>query len=338
MLTIDGAIGEGGGQILRTSLALSLCLNKPFRINNIRIKRRKPGLAWQHLAAVNAAQQVGLAEVEGAEHGSTALAFSPQGIKHGNFLFDIGTAGSTSLVLQTVLPALLLAKQPSTLKIIGGTHNPLSPSYDFLEKVFFPILNRMGAKIDATLIRPGFYPHGGGHVNVLVQPSGHLKPIELKNRGNIVQERATIRIAGLPRHIAEREKNIIQQELQLPSNQIYIEELLSEFGPGNIVMAEVRCEHITELFMTYGQKHVPAETVASTLVSEVKDYINAGAPVGKHLADQLLLLLALAGKGSIVTQPLSSHSLTNIEVIKQFIPIQFNTRQLTASTLIVDVE
>ena len=338
MLTIDGAIGEGGGQILRTSLALSLCLNKPFRIKNIRVKRRKPGLAWQHLAAVKAAQQVGLAEVEGATHGSTSLVFSPQKIQHGNFQFDIGTAGSTSLVLQTVLPALLFAKQSSSLTITGGTHNPFSPSYDFLAKVFFPLLKQMGAKINAELIRPGFFPHGGGLINAQIHPAGHLEPLELKERGHIIQQRATVQIAGLPRHIAEREIDILQQDLQLGTNQVAIEELASEFGPGNIVMHEVQSEHLTELFTAYGQKRVRAESVASGLVTEVKHYLNARVPVGYHLADQLLLPLALAGSGCIVTQPLSSHSLTNIEIIKQFMPIKFNSKRLAESACELRVE
>ena len=161
MITIDGSYGEGGGQILRTSLALSLVTGKPFSIHNIRAGRKNPGLMRQHLTAVNAAAEIGKAAIKGNSIGSQAFTFNPETIKSGNFHFAIGSAGSCTLVFQTVLPALMISGGPSEIILEGGTHNPFAPPYDFLEKAFLPVINRMGPRVDAVLEKPGFYPAGG---------------------------------------------------------------------------------------------------------------------------------------------------------------------------------
>lgn len=332
MISIDGAMGEGGGQIVRTSLALSLCLGKPFTIKNIRIKRRKPGLAWQHLAAVNAASKVGNAETQGVEHKSTEFSFKPHIIQGGAYTFDIGTAGSTSLVLQTILPALLQAETNSQVSLVGGTHNPLSPSFDFLEKAYFSVLRKLGAKISAQLIRPGYMPKGGGQIDVSIETGKKLSPIQLNERGNISQVTAVARVAGLPLHIATREIKTIQEILHLNNHQVFIEEQPAEYGPGNVVFIEAQSENITEVFTAYGQPHVPAEKVARSVAEEAQTYLNSEVPVGYHLADQLLLYMALSGKGSIVTLKPSSHTLTNIQVIKQFVDVNFILEPLANNT------
>ena len=162
MITIDGSAGEGGGQILRSSLALSLVTGQPFRMERIRAKRQKPGLLRQHLTAVEAAKAVGCAEVSGETLGSQTLDFRPGPVTPGNYRFAVGTAGSATLVLQTVLPALLTASDPSTLTLEGGTHNPLAPSFDFLDRCFMPLIHRMGPSVELELKRPGFFPAGGG--------------------------------------------------------------------------------------------------------------------------------------------------------------------------------
>ena len=186
MLVIDGAMGEGGGQILRSALALSLCLNKPFRITNIRANRDKPGLRPQHLVAVQAAAKIADAKVDGATKSSQLLEFIPGSIKPGEYSFDIGTAGSTTLVLQTILPALLTAAQPSTIQLHGGTHNPLAPPFDFFQQAFVPLLNRMGPRIKTHLQRPGFYPVGGGIVAVTIEPVAKLQPLKIVERGALL--------------------------------------------------------------------------------------------------------------------------------------------------------
>lgn len=337
MIIIDGSQGEGGGQILRSSLALSLVTETPFRIINIRANRSKPGLMRQHLTAVEAAVTVGSADVEGASIGSRELAFAPHGIKHGEHRFSVGTAGSATLVLQTVLPALLLASGPSTLTLDGGTHNPWAPPFDFLKKVFVPLINRMGPEVAVTLERHGFYPAGGGRFHVQVTPAAQLAPIELKDRGAIHTRRARALLSALPRHIAERELNHVRKRLNWDGAELLIEDVHDQRGPGNVVLIEVESEHVTEVFTGFGEMNVRAETVADRVAVEAARYIDSGVPVGEHLADQLLLPLALAGGGAFLTLPLTPHSLTNIDVIKQFLEVETEVHAASPGTVQVSI-
>ena len=194
MISIDGTFGEGGGQILRTALGLSLFTGQPFRIEKIRAGRRNPGLLRQHLTAVKAASKIGQAEVTGVNIGSTQLTFTPGRVAPGSYHFAVGTAGSATLVLQTVLPALLTSDdqdRQTHLTLEGGTHNPFAPPFDFLAKAFLPLLERMGARIEARLERYGFYPAGGGRFEIAITPVKKLEPIELNERGKILNRRAT---------------------------------------------------------------------------------------------------------------------------------------------------
>ncbi|OGT20541.1 MAG: RNA 3'-terminal-phosphate cyclase [Gammaproteobacteria bacterium RBG_16_57_12] len=327
MLTINGTLGEGGGQILRSALALSLCLGRPFRISNIRATRSRPGLMPQHLVAVTAAAAVGDAEVRGATPGSRELEFVPRTIKPGEYRFDIGTAGSTTLVLQTILPALLTAAAPSHIRLQGGTHNPLAPSLDFFQHAFVPLINRMGPRIQTRQERPGFYPVGGGIVEVLIEPISSLQPLSLLERGEIVSRRAWAMVSRLPEHIARRELEVIEQQLGLPTSALELRQVEAK-GPGNALTVLIESEHVTEVFAGIGERGVPAETVAQGVVAEVQRYLAAGVPVGEHLADQLLLPLALAGGGSFITLRPSRHTNTNMEVIKHFTGLQFACEEL----------
>jgi RNA 3'-terminal phosphate cyclase (ATP) len=321
MLTIDGSMGEGGGQILRTALALSLVTGRECCIENIRAGRETPGLQTQHLAAVNAAATVGQAEVEGAEKGSQRLVFRPKTILPGDHAFAITTAGSTTLVLQTVLPALMIASGRSALVLEGGTHNPMAPPFEFLAKTFLPLVNRMGPTVKAKLDRHGFYPAGGGKMRVTIEPAAKLTRLDLPERGNIHRIRATAVLSNLPTHIAERELKVLKRKLDLDASSLHLEEAKAH-GSGNVLRVEVESANVTEVFTSFGQLGVRAEIVADRLAKEVESYLLAEVPVGEHLADQLLLPLALAGSGSFVTLPLSQHALTNIEVIKQFLPVE----------------
>lgn len=325
MLTIHGDMGEGGGQVLRTSLSMSLCSGVPFRIINIRARRDKPGLRRQHLMAVEAAARICHGEVTGAALGSQELTFVPGKVTPGHYQFDIGTAGSTTLVLQTLLPALMLAEAPSSLKLTGGTHNPHAPPYEFLAHAFLPVINRMGGQISVSLIRPGFYPAGGGELAVRIHPVCELNAISLCERGRIIREYALAQVAHLPRHIAERELRVLQQGLGLPPQSLAIA-AVEAYGPGNIVTLQIECEHITEVFCGYGERGVPAEQVAQGVVAEARQYLAAAVPIGRHLADQLLLPIALAGAGSMLTLPPSQHTLTNIQVIEKFLDVRFACR------------
>src|SRR5215475_1668664 len=224
MLTIDGASGEGGGQILRTALALSTVTGQPFRIERIRAGREKPGLLRQHLAAVNAAAEISAAKVEGAALGSSGLSFVPAAVRNGKFSFAIGTAGSATLVLQTVLPALLTAAGPSTLTLEGGTHNPAAPPFDFLAKSFLPLINRMGPSVNAELEAYGFYPAGGGRFRVTVNPAPRFNPIEVMESGKVKRIQARAIVANLAPSIASRELKVLERRLSLTPDAMSIVE------------------------------------------------------------------------------------------------------------------
>ena len=328
MLTIDGATGEGGGQILRSSLSLSLCLGRPFRITNIRAARSKPGLRPQHLASVNAAAKVANAEVTGAEQGSQELLFIPGKISPGDYHFDIGTAGSTTLVFQTVLPALLIADGPSHLKLEGGTHNPNAPSYDFLAKSFIPLINRMGATVTAQLDRAGFYPRGGGVLEIDIEPARQLQPLELLDRDEILTKSVVAMLAHLPQHIALRELKVVQNSLGIDPDHLEIRYLSSAYGQGNAVCVYIESQNITEVFTAFGERGVRAEQVAEKVVRQARRYLAAVVPVGEQLADQLLLPMALAGGGSFVTLTPSLHTKTNAAVIEQFMDARIDYNEL----------
>jgi RNA 3'-terminal phosphate cyclase (ATP) len=338
MITIDGSFGEGGGQILRTSLALALVTGKAFRIERIRAGRKTGGLLRQHLTAVNAATQVGRAEVTGANIGSQELTFVPQAIAAGNYSFAVGTAGSATLVLQTVLPALLIADAPSALVLEGGTHNPYAPPFDYLAKVFLPLVERMGPSFTARLERPGFYPAGGGKFHITVQPSARLEHLDITTRGEVTGRRARALVANLPRKIAERELSIIAHKLSWKEAWMQAETVDNSRGPGNVVMIEIECENVTELFTGFGERGVRAETVAETAVKHARQYLASEAVAGDYLADQLLVPMAIAGGGSFTTRRLSRHATTNIEVIRKFLDVEITTTQLENRTLRVEVK
>jgi RNA 3'-terminal phosphate cyclase (ATP) len=324
MIFVDGSYGEGGGQILRTAVALSLVTGKPFRIERIRAGRKAPGLLRQHLTAVKAATEIGQAEVTGAHVGSCELTFTPGEVVPGEYSFAIGTAGSTSLVLQTVLPALLLASGPSMLSLEGGTHNPFAPPFDFLEKAYLPLLCRMGPQVKAELGCPGFYPAGGGRVRFTINPAGGLAPLELRVRGEIRARRARALVANLPPSIADRELAVVGQMLSWSSEWLQAEVVRNSCGPGNVVSIEIESEHVTEVFTGFGERGVPAEAVAEKAVKEARRYLAIEVAVGEYLADQLLIPMALAGGGSFTTGPFSRHALTNIEIIHKFLDVRIS--------------
>jgi len=325
MITLDGSMGEGGGQVLRTALALSLVTGQPFVIDRIRAGREKPGLKRQHLTAVQAATEVGDAKVEGAELGSSRLAFQPGRVRGGSFQFAIGTAGSTTLVLQTVLPALLVADAPSTIVLSGGTHNPLAPPFDFLSLAFVPVLRAMGASIDLRLVRHGFAPAGGGALAATIGPA-RLTPVQLLHRGASRLPRARALIAQIPRSVAERELNIVQRRLGLHPEELHVEQVDSH-GPGNMLLLELPNELTTEVIGVPGERGTSAEQVAERACAQARTFLATDAPVGEHLADQLLIPMAMAGGGAFRTVAPSPHTRTNAEVIERFLPVHFDVRE-----------
>jgi RNA 3'-terminal phosphate cyclase (ATP) len=321
MITIDGSEGEGGGQILRTSLALSLVTGQPFRMERIRAKRQKPGLLRQHLTAVEAAKTVGCAEVAGAEMNSQTLEFQPGPVTPGNYRFAVGTAGSATLVMQTVLPALLLASDKSTLTLEGGTHNPLAPPFDFLARSFMPMIHRMGPAVELELRRPGFYPAGGGRFHARIEPSKRLSPLALNERGTIQSRRAKVWLSKLAPEIADRELAVVREELRWTAAECSVETVPHPKGPGNAVVLEIQAEHVTAIFTGFGERGRPAEEVAHEAIDAAKAWLQAEVPVDEYLADQLLLPMALAGSGSFRTTKPSLHTVTNAAIIQRFLPV-----------------
>jgi len=324
MICIDGSFGEGGGQILRTALSLSLATGTPFRIDNIRAGRRNAGLLRQHLTAVLAAAEIGQADVEGATLGSTALTFTPTSVRSGDYRFAVGTAGSGTLVFQTILPALLRANSATRIIIEGGTHNPAAPPFDFLDRTFLPMIRRMGANVSLKLERYGFYPAGGGRFTAEIEPCRVLKPLEIGIRGDIRSKRATAIVANLSARIAVREIEKVTSMMSLTSEGV-ITETKNSPGPGNIVLIEIGSEDVTETFSSFGRIGVSSEKVAEEAVREAREYLVSGAVAGEHLTDQLLLPLALAGGGFFTATKLSRHAQTSQEVITKFLPVRIET-------------
>ncbi len=319
MILIDGSEGEGGGQVLRTSLALSLITGQPFRIENIRANRSRPGVMRQHVTAVEAACAIGGTDCEELAIGASTLAFTPGKVIPGDHHFAVGTAGSTSLVLQTVLPPLMLAGAPSRVVLEGGTHNIHAPPFDFIARVFLPVLNRMGPAVSARLMRPGFYPAGGGRIEVEIDPCPALRPIQLLERGMLRRVEARALVAALPGDIAARELTAVGIVLGWPEETRRIELLPERVGPGNILMLEAEFEHVTEMTSGFGQLGVPAQHVGEKAAKRMAGYLASAAAVGPHLADQLLLPMAMAGSGIFSTVKPTQHTRTAATVITRFL-------------------
>ncbi|MBR1836236.1 MAG: RNA 3'-phosphate cyclase, partial [Kiritimatiellae bacterium] len=287
-LVLDGSAGEGGGQILRTSLSLSALTGRAFRLEKIRAGREKPGLKRQHLAAVRAVAQICGARTEGAELGSMALAFVPGAIRGWTFRFDVGSAGSATLVAQTVLPVLLRAPEPSEVVVTGGTHVPFAPTWDFFAESYLPQLRAMGARVEAECAAFGFYPAGGGEIRLHVAPfrDADARPFALEEAGALRAARVTAVTSGIPAAIAESEADILQEKFPELSLARDVREVESP-GPGNAVWVSLEYGRVTAVFSSIGEYDLSRKTVAHRAMNAVRKYLKTGAPVGPHLADQL---------------------------------------------------
>jgi len=321
MIEIDGSQGEGGGQVLRTALTLSMITGQPFRISNIRANRSKPGLMRQHLASVKAATEISGAKVEGDALGSTSLTFAPGAIKAGVYEFQIGTAGSSTLVLQTVVPALLYAQGESVVRVSGGTHNSKAPPAEFLQRAYGRAMADMGAQVEFVLERTGFYPAGGGAVRATVQPLAAWRHLALEARGERRAAYAESLVAAVPGGVAKRELDCVASAMGWSGEQLRFRTLPDNWGPGNALLITLDHEHVTEVFVAFGEKARRAEEVARDAVAQARRFIASGAAVSEHLADQLLVPMALAGGGRFTMDVLSQHTRTNAEVIARFLPV-----------------
>ena len=341
-MIIDGSQGEGGGQVLRTALTLSILTQQNIELINIRAGRKKTGLLRQHLTCVLAAQEICAATTEGVELGSTRLRFSPGKVKAGNFHYAIGTAGSTVLVCQTILPVLALAKGSSTITFEGGTHNGMSPSLSFLEQSFLPVLKSMGVNCEVQTSALGFYPAGGGKWQIRIEPAKIFKPIHLTEAGsNFAQSSENCSLNALvsliPTSIGQREVATAKKILDWQDASSQVQEVVTP-GPGNSFQLSINSKTHSSVFEVVGEVGVSAERVAKRAAGRVNKYINAQAAVEEHLADQLLLLIALAGSGSFTTTKPSLHTTTNVDVIKQLLGKEILLKQLTDTLWSVSLE
>ena len=336
---IDGSMGEGGGQILRTSLALSCITGRHLHIDNIRAARRKPGLARQHLSCVQAACEISRGRSEGAALGSQVLDFKPRCIRSGDFSFRIGSAGSASLVIQTVLPALFGADKPSTVTVTGGTHNPWAPPFDFLSETFLPAIATAGFGAKSRLVKHGFFPAGGGQITFAVQPCRQdpNQTIDLCEPPEVPEVQVRIYTAKLPTHIAHRQEKLLCQSGLRIRNFEHIDVTDSD-GPGNCIMLRLCDSRRTTVFTAFGAKGKSSEKVVDEVARLASSFISSGAAVDRFLADQLLIYMAVSNSrlggekpaparagGTYTTNDLSTHLTTNIETIKKFLPVNFET-------------
>ncbi|MBX3248110.1 MAG: RNA 3'-terminal phosphate cyclase [Myxococcales bacterium] len=318
-LVIDGSAGEGGGQILRTSLTLSMLTGKPFVLEHIRGRRSRPGLLRQHLTCVNAAAAVSQATVEGASLGSSTLSFRPGAARGVERRFDIGSAGSVALVLQTIALPLALADRPSTITLRGGTHARWAPIVPFLERAWLPLVRRMGADIALELRRPGFYPAGGGEVVMHVSPAASsLAPLHLPCPAGALAVEIDAIVSELPESIARRELAVVAE--RLGAERVMLRSAtVRGVGPGNALWIAARgAGEVTNVFSGLGERGVAAEDVAREVAERFLAWRASGAAVEEHLTDQLMVPMALARGGSFTTDAISLHSTTNADVIEAF--------------------
>lgn len=338
MIEIDGSYGEGGGQILRTALSLSCLLNRPFRIFNIRKGRKKPGLMPQHLTCVRAAQLLSDSKVTGDFKGSTEFTFSPNTVRAGDFFFDIGTAGSTSLVLQTLIPSLIWSKRKTSVILKGGTHVPFSPSFHYITEVFAPALKRLGIRMEITIESYGFYPKGGGRIRAEIYPATEINPLQVSDRGKILNITGYSGVGNLPLSIAERQKKAALDKIHSGMPDISCPESLEILnaetpGQGTFIFIKSKFENSLAGFTAIGERGKRAETVGEEAAGEFLQYYSTNGALDQHLTDQIVPYLSLCESGSIFTTScITRHLLTNLWVVGLFHEYSYSIEGETGKT------
>jgi len=330
IIKIDGSEGEGGGQVLRTALALSMLTGKPFEITNIRAKRKNPGLQAQHLESVRAAQRISNAEVHGDKIGSSTIRFSPQKVQSGDYAIRIGTAGSTSLVLHTLYLPLSFADGDSKVLITGGTHVAWSPTFDFLKNCWLYFTEMMGMKIDLVMKRAGFYPHGGGEIQVEIVPfrprdGNRIMPLNITERGALQKINIYSAHTNLTDEVAQRQaKQAVKMVGHLCETEVEVTQLpsLSRSTAFSLlgIFKNTRC-----CYTALGERGKRAEMVAQEACEQFFNFLKTNATVDEHIADQIVLPLSFAqGRSELITARITNHLLTNIETIRRFVDVEIN--------------
>lgn len=339
MIDIDGSQGEGGGQILRSALALSLATGIPMSMRHIRARRSKPGLRAQHLKSVQAAAAVGEAEVSGAELGSCEISFRPKSLRSGQHRFDIGTAGATSLVLQTIFLPLSLAGASSEICITGGTHVRWSPCFHYLDLHWMRFMRAMGSDADLRLEKAGFYPQGGGRIHARIRQARTISSLQLSKRGRLLRIQGISAVANLPGHILERQRARALERLKRLDCELEIERLqVPAHNKGTFVLLVVECEQGRGCYFALGERGKPAERVADEAVDQVLAFLESDGAIDEYLADQLLLPLSFASGDSILrTARITQHLLTNAEVMRAFSKAQIEIEGQRGSAGVVRI-
>jgi RNA 3'-phosphate cyclase len=341
MVELDGSVGEGGGQIVRSALTLSLMTGQPFKLVNIRAGRSRPGLQPQHVTCVKAAAEVGRARFKGGEVGSTTLYFEPQQVQAGRYHWDIRTAGAVSLVLQTIyLPLLLRTTESSEVVITGGTHVPNAPCVHFLQLTWSAYLQRVGLKVNVELLRPGFYPRGGGQIRVLLEPASAVLPLQLLDCPHLDTATVWSACAGLPRSVAQRQAQRLQERLHAEGLQTVTQvEQWQALSPGTMAAVVFRQTPVPTLFFALGERGKPAEAVADDAAEEALAFLRSQAPVDPHSADQLLLPLAFSRQPSAFrTSAITRHLVTNAHVVCTFLPVSIDLEGEEGTSGIVRID
>lgn len=330
MIDIDGSYGEGGGQLLRTAIALAALTGKPFRIRHVRAKRASAGLAAQHLTAVKAVAELCQATVEGLAVGSRELAFVPGAMRGGRFRFDVGTAGSITLVLQALLPVMLASARRFDIVVTGGSDVRAAPPLDYFERVLLPLLARLGARTVLTVVKRGYYPRGGGEIALGAAPS-RLVAANLEERGKLLSVAGAAHVAHLPEHIALRMRNAALARLRsgkmeaTPDIAARVLAPGAAHGPGGAVVLWAQTERTVLGAGRVAQRGVPAERLGEEAAAELCADLAAGATLDVHAADQLLIYLSLAGgRSAFLARELSTHAETAMWLIGQFLPVNFS--------------
>lgn len=346
MIEIDGSMGEGGGQVLRASLALSMALGKPFYMKNIRAGRPKSGLKRQHLTCVQAAQRISGAEVSHADIGSTELSFAPQTLCPGEYRFDIGSGGSCTLVLQALIPPLLAAHRASRITVTGGTHVPHAPSFEFMQETLFPWLEKLGPRLSATMEKPGFMQVGGGLVTVDIAPAESLLPFDSCEESPFMDSEGHVYLWNLDPGIAARELRVLldkkYEDLGLLEEKIRMEVSSKgrkdAHGPGNAVLVKVRHEKGLTVCTGIGARGHSAERVAREACERAFTFMKAKVPVDHHLADQLIVPMALAGGGAFLTEKPTLHTETCMALLPYFTDIRAKVLQENDKQWLIQLE
>ena len=332
MIEVDGAHGEGGGQLLRNAAALAAITGKAVRVANIRAKRPKPGLAAQHVAALQAVAAVANAQIEGLRIGSRQVVVKPGTIAGGKHRFDVGTAGSVTLVLQACLPPALLAPAPTELHLIGGTDVRWSPPLDYFRFVFLPLLERMGGRVAVEVLRRGYYPRGGGEVRVTVTPTTGFRPLAVEPPGALRRVRGIAHAANLPEHVAQGMRQAAARGLVgIAEAKVEAESLgnAQAFGPGGAVVLWTEHENTVLGASALAEKGTPAEAVGASAAAELVSDLKAHASLDVHASDQVLIYAALAkGESRFSAREVTEHAATTMWLLEKFLAVKFETVQV----------